>query len=197
MHPHWNPNNITSGTKPSVFNHHRVSWIGVRYGKTEREVKQLNLDFPMSRGNYRTSRDDDQLGFQKHACIQFCLIPSGFEIVLFYAVANGAVDRGYLHDLIDNNRKAELKNIVRAIEKLKGKGFIWNISDPKQRKTVSNFIIDDESPEDFISFYKKYDKKGLISVCSFVVQPDDTNLTSRKDIAKLALKKTKELLPLY
>lgn len=39
LHEHWKLNNLTSGIEPNHFNHNRVSWIGVRYGKTEQEVK--------------------------------------------------------------------------------------------------------------------------------------------------------------
>lgn len=192
LHPHWNTQNITSGTEPNVFNHHRVSWMGVRYGKTEHEVKQLNSSPIWDR------RDkDEQIGFQKHSCIQFCLVPNGFEILLFHAVAKGAVDRGYLHDLIHFNKKAELQRITKAIAKLKGKGFVWSISDPNKRSLVAKFDIDNETPENFIEFYKKYDKEGYVSVCEYSIEPDNQILKDKKEIAKLILRKTKQLLPLY
>lgn len=198
LYPHWNPQNVTSGIEPNIFNRHRVSWMGIRYGKTEHEVKLLNTNLPRAWGRHRNSKGkNEQLGFQKHSCIQFCLVPNGFEVILFHAVASEAIDRGYLHDLIDENKKRELKRIINAIDNLKGKGFTWYISDPDQRKLVAKFEIDEENPPDFLSFYKKYDKEGYTSVCQFSIKPDNVILKDKKEIAKLVLRKTKELLPLY
>ncbi|GAB1798228.1 hypothetical protein [Priestia megaterium] len=189
---------ISSGIEPNIFNRHRVSWIGVRYGKTEHEVKLLNADSPRNWDRYGNSKSKNaQLGFQKHSCIQFCIVPNGFEVILFHAVASEAIDRGYMHDLIDENKKMELKRIIKAINNLKGKGFTWYISDPDQRKLVAKFKIDEENPIDFLSFYKKYDKEGYTSVCQFSIKPDNAVLKDKKEIAKLVLRKTKELLPLY
>lgn len=198
LYPHWNPHNITSSIEPNIFNRHRVSWLGIRYGKTEGEVKLLNTDLPKTWDRYESSKGkNEQLGFQKHSCIQFCLVPHGFEVILFHAVANEAIDRGYVHDLIDNNKRAELKRIIRAVDKLKGKGFTWYISDPNKREPVAEFNLDAENPEDFISFYKKNDKEGYTSVCQFAIKPDYPILKDKKEIARLVLRKIKELLPLY
>jgi uncharacterized protein YktB (UPF0637 family) len=195
LHPHWNSKNITSGIEPNMYNHNRVSWIGVRYGKTEHEVKQLNAFLSPPKG-YSGSKDE-YMGFQKHSCIQFCLVRSGFEIVLFHAVANDAVDRGYLTDLIEQNDKKKINRIIREIEKLKGEGFKWYITDTKNDKVITTFSFDENEAKDFITFYKAYDRAGYESFCRYSLFPDHPILRDRKEIAKFVYKKIKQLLPLY
>lgn len=195
LHEHWKLNNLTSGIEPNYFNHNRVSWIGVRYGKTEQEVKQLNAFLPPSRGSYTSS--DEYMGFQKHGCIQFCLVSNGFEIVLFHSVANDAVDRGTLNDIINQPDKVKIESIIREIAKLKGKGFTWYITDAKNDRTIASFSFDENEAEDFIGFYKKYDKAGYESFCSYLLSPNSDILKDRITLSKFTLKKIRQLLPLY
>ncbi|WP_147533009.1 phospholipase D family protein [Bacillus marasmi] len=195
LHEHWKLNNLTSGIEPNYFNHNRVSWIGVRYGKTEQEVKQLNAFLSPSRGSYTSS--DEYMGFQKHGCIQFCLVSNGFEIVLFHSVANDAVDRGTMHDIINQPDKVKIESIIREIAKLKGKGFTWYITDAKNDRTIASFSFDKNEAEDFIGFYKKYDKAGYESFCSYLLSPNSDILKDRITLAKFTLKKIRQLLPLY
>lgn len=194
LHEHWKLNNLTSGIEPNHFNHNRVSWIGVRYGKTEQEVKQLNAFLSPSRGSYSS---DEYMGFQKHGCIQFCLVSNGFEIVLFHSVANDAVDRGTMHDIINQPDKVKIESIIREIAKLKGKGFTWYITDAKNDRTIASFSFDKNEAEDFIGFYKKYDKAGYESFCSYLLSPNSDILKDRITLAKFTLKKIRQLLPLY
>ncbi|HDX9528507.1 phospholipase D family protein [Bacillus cereus] len=191
---HWNEQNITSSTIPSDYTHNRISWMGVRYGKTESEVKELNYNLPKYSHN---KTENEHIGFQKHACIQFSLVSTGFEIMLFHAVANDAVDRGYLRDIIADGHQNTIDLIMKEVEKLKGKGFVWHITDVKNKKHIASFNFDTDKSQDFFTFYKKYDENGLESYCSFYISPDDENLLNRKTIAKVVLKKTKQLLPLY
>ncbi|WP_026573936.1 phospholipase D family protein [Bacillus sp. UNC438CL73TsuS30] len=195
LHEHWKSNNLTSGIEPNHFNHNRVSWIGVRYGKTEQEVKQLNEFLSPSRGSHSSS--DEYMGFQKHACIQFCLVSNGFEIILFHSVANDAVDRGTMHDIIIKPDKVKIKSINKEIAKLKGKGFTWFVTDAKNDRVIASFSFDKNDSEDFIKFYKKYDKPGYESFCSYLLLPESDILKDRITLAKFALKKIKQLLPLY
>ncbi|MBS2967792.1 phospholipase D family protein [Metabacillus sp. KIGAM252] len=194
LHEHWKLNNLTSGIEPNHFNHNRVSWIGVRYGKTEQEVKQLNAFLPPSRGSYTS---DEYMGFQKHGCIQFCLVGNGFEIVLFHSVANDAVDRGTMHDIINKPDKVKIESIIREVSILKGKGFTWFVTDAKNDKVIASFSFDKKDAKDFINFYKNYDKPGFESYCSYLLLPDSDILKDRITLAKFTLKKIKQLLPLY
>ena len=40
---HWRKDNISSLIRPCMYNHYRVNWMRGRYGKTEDEVKGLNI----------------------------------------------------------------------------------------------------------------------------------------------------------
>ncbi|MFF5395888.1 phospholipase D family protein [Peribacillus butanolivorans] len=195
LHEHWKSNNLTSGIEPNHFNHNRVSWIGVRYGKTEQEVKQLNAFLSPSKGNF--SSQDEYMGFQKHSCIQFCLVSNGFEIVLFHSVANDAVDRGTFKDIINEPDEKKLKSIVREIDKLKGKGFTWHVTDAKNNTAIASFSFDENEAEQFVEFYKKHDDSGFESFCSFTLTPDNPILKDRITLARFIFKKIKQLLPLY
>jgi HKD family nuclease len=196
LHEHWKTKNITSSIDPNPFNHNKVSWIGVRYGKTEKEVKQLNEFLSTSRGSYSSSQDD-YMGFQKHSCIQFSLVKNGYEIILFHAVASDAIDRGTFHDIIDTQNQAKLDKIVEEVALLKGKGFTWYITDAKNDKTIASFSFDEQEAKDFIEFYQKYDRTGYESFCSYYMPPNHRYLQDQTTLAKFTLQKIKQLLPLY
>jgi HKD family nuclease len=182
IHCHWRPENITSLIRPCEFNFGRVGWVGVRYGKHKDEIDILNIG----------SEKDEELGFQKHSCLQFCITSSGFEINLFHAVRRDAVDRNYLHENI-NSLKSK---IVKELDKLRGEGLEWIIHDNAQDKDYI-FKIDNEKSEDFISFYKKYDEEGRESYLAYYLEPDNDNLKDLNSISKVVIEKIKIFLPLY
>ena len=177
IHCHWVKNNITSLIIPDAINFWKVSWIGVRYGKHENEVKSM-----MS----------DEFGFPKHSCLQFSINPDGFAINLFHAVRRDAVDRDYLHKNIN-----KLKDrIITELDKLKGEGLEWVIHDNIENRDYT-FKIDNERSEDFITFYKENDDEGRESYLSYFLEPDDDNLKDVNSISTIVIEKIKLLLPLY
>lgn len=120
---HWSEQHVTSLILPSVYNLGKVSWLGVRYGKTKKEIDAVNF----SLGN---DNKDEIRGFQKHGCIQFCVTPEGFEVNIFLAVRQDAIDRAYLLEKLDEKKIA----ITEEIKKLRGEGMTWVItSDSKMR----------------------------------------------------------------
>lgn len=180
---HWRDENITSLIRPCEFNFGKVDWIGVRYGKHRNEIEILNEG---------TEKKNEERGFQKHSCLQFCINSNGFQIMLFHAVRRDAVDRAYLHGEI-----SRLKNrIIKELDKLKGEEFVWIIYD-NVNDDESRFEIDKESSEQFIDFYKKYDEEGRESCLSYFLPPDNVCLKDEDSISKLIIKKMKLLLPLY
>lgn len=187
LHNHWSKKNLTSLLFPNFYNHNRVGWIGIRYGKHEKEVKFLNSYHGLSK------KSEDYSSFQKHACMQFSVVSNGISVGLFHAVANDAIDRGYLHDHIDG-KSQEITNHLKSI---KGEEFIWYIYDGKNDSNVKTFNIDIEDPEDFISFYKNNDRDGFESFMTYHMEPDDINLTSAGTLAKIIEHKVNALLPLY
>ncbi|TCJ00992.1 phospholipase D family protein [Cytobacillus praedii] len=187
LHNHWSKKNLTSLLFPNFYNHNRVGWIGIRYGKHEKEVKFLNTHYGLGKKN------EDYSSFQKHACMQFSVVSNGITVGLFHSVANDAIDRGYLHDHIDNKSQ----EIINHIKSIKGEEFIWYIYDGKNDRNLKTFDFDTEDPEDFISFYKSNDRDGFESFMIYHMEPDDINLTSAGTIAKIIEHKVSVLLPLY
>ncbi|MCM3225262.1 phospholipase D family protein [Terribacillus saccharophilus] len=187
LHNHWSLQNITSLLRPSIYNHNRVGWIGIRYGKKENEVKFLNSSYGID------TNGEDYSSFQKHACMQFSIVPDGISIGLFHAVANDAIDRKFLHENLDSRSDEIIKNI----NAISGEGFVWNIYDNKNNETVMRFNADEEAAENFINFYKKYDRDGYESFMTYHINPDDVFLSNAYEIAKVVERKMKLLLPLY
>ncbi|WP_312337981.1 phospholipase D family protein [Anaerospora hongkongensis] len=180
---HWNPANITSLIRPCIYNKGRVGWIGVRYGKSRDEVMTLNVG---------AASHDEEYGFPKHACLQFCITSIGFEICLYHSVRHDAVDRGYVHDRLDNNTYQN--SLAKAIEKLTGQGMVWKIWDSD---ICHSFEINEMKPEEFITYYKLYDREGRDSYLSYMIEPEDPRLKDTKVISKLIVEKINLMLPLY
>ncbi|MNW28053.1 NgoFVII restriction endonuclease [compost metagenome] len=185
LHNHWasrrNPRWITSQIEPSNYNHDRVSWICLRYGKHKKNA-QLG-----------GGTAEQYASFVKHACMQVSVVAEGVQIGLFHATANGAIDRNYLKSCIDKNKD----NIHEEISKLRGEQLVWYIYDPKSDKYIRTFNIDNENPYDFVDFYKTYDSEGYESFCIHHMQPDDENLGSKDKLLQIASKKIEKLHPLY
>lgn len=175
---HWRKDNITSLIRPCQYNKGKVDWIGVRYGKNETEIKLLN----------EGASKDEELGFQKHACIQFAIGAYGFEVNLFHSVPHDAVDRDVMHKrLMDLDYR---KKIEYELMKLKGNGFYWHIDNEK-------FYIDEDDISTFYNFYISNDRDGrLSSLCKFFT-PDDINIKDKESICNTAIKYIKMLIPLY
>ena len=76
LYNHANPNNRTSLIFPCEFNRGKVNWLGVRYGKSPKSIRQLN--------KICGTRDkhDPLYSFQNHAC--FHLDQDLFVHHLFY-----------------------------------------------------------------------------------------------------------------
>ena len=178
---HWRTENITSLINPCIFNKGMVGWMGIRYGKTKNEVTALNFN-----------AEDSTIGFQKHACLQYCIIPSGFEINLFLAVKHDAIDRAYMHE---NLKKLQPK-IEKEIYKLKGYGMKWEIYDEEMDEYFI-FDIDNEDEDTFCEYFKKNDKDGRESFLKLFYEADDIRIESIDNICNEIIKYLKILLPLY
>jgi len=173
---HWMDAHITSVIRPMDFNDNCVSWIGVRYAraKTVSCIRELKLS-------------GDGYGFPKYACIQFCLTDGGFEINLFHAVKNDAVDRDYLHSQIGD--AAFASELIKAIDELKGYGLYWHIDG------FEPFEFDSRPANEFIEFYKQ-DENGRTSSLSYWVEPDDIRLFDEESILEMVMEISLLLIPL-
>jgi len=182
LHCHRRKDNITSLIRPAVYNHHSVGWLGIRYGKSPNELEILN----------KGAEKDEILGFQKHSCLQFSITKRGFEINMFHAVPNDAVDRVHVHSKLAD--MAFVDNIIDKINCLKGNNLFWNIY---ENDTRIEFDIDNENGASFIDFYRKHDMSGRESFLSYSLEPDDPRIKDLHSIASLVVSKIKLLLPLY
>ncbi|MFX3637060.1 MAG: phospholipase D family protein [Candidatus Pristimantibacillus sp.] len=182
LHCHRRKGNITSLIIPSDYNKKRVGWLGVRYGKSPKELDTLNSG----------AEKDEELGFQKHACLQFSITKRGFEINLFHAVPKDAFDRNHVHGKFEN--KEFLSRINDEIRKLKGNNLVWYIYEDDIPIT---FEIDNEDDDKFIEFYKNHDLSGRESFLSYSLEPDDPRIKNLFSIAILVKDKIKLMLPLY
>ena len=174
---HWRKDNITSLIRPCQYNKGKVDWIGVRYGKQEWEIKTLNK-----------GAIDGELGFQKHACIQYAIAANGFEINLFHSVPHDAVDRDELHRKLMNLE--DRKKIENELRKLKGHGICWHIDDAK-------FYLDKDDISKFYDFYIYNDSEGKLSSLGKFFEPDDINLKDEESICNLVNEYVSLLIPLY
>lgn len=185
LHNHWasgrSPEFITSQIVRSEYNHNRLSWICVRYGKHKKNA--IIEGSPAER--YES--------FIKHACMQVSIVGDGVQVGLFHATANKAIDRNHLHNNIDKLKD----DINREIVKLRGEGLVWHIYDPDSDKSVQKFKIDDEDPNSFVDFYKSYDRDGYESFCIYHMNPNDNHLITKESIIWVAKDKISKLHPLY
>lgn len=182
---HWNPNHVTSLISPCVYNKGRVGWLGIRYGKTKKEVDIVN--------QWLEDNEKDEIkGFQKHGCLQFCIAPSGFEINLFLAVRHDAIDRAYVQEKM---QQFEPK-ITKEISKLKGYGMTWEIYND-ETKDQYTFDIDNNKAQDFCKFLKKYDKDGCESFLRLFYPANDKALLDIDTISNEVVKYMTLLNPLY
>lgn len=194
LHSHWSSKNTTSLIDPSLFNHNKVSWMGVRYGKSKAEIDLLNVGLNHRRNSYGT--DGEYTGFQKHACIQFTISASAFGVSFFFAVPHEAIDRSYIQDFIDRNDQEKLNSIVKQLGKLKGNGFVWTIEDGQTGELIDEFEFDQRNINDFWEFFKQ-DEEGRISYCGYFVEPDEPVMKDVKSIINFIIEKTKLLYPVY
>ncbi|ELC8455311.1 phospholipase D family protein [Clostridium perfringens] len=182
---HWNKNNVTSLIHPCEYNKGRVGWLGIRYGKTKNEVDIVNqcLD---------NKEKDEIKGFQKHGCLQFCIVPTGFEVNLFLAVRHDAIDRANVQD----NMKQLEPNITKEIAKLQGHGMIWELYNDTT-KDYKCFELDDRKAEEFCKFLKKYDRDGYESYLKLFYRADNKILSDINLISSEIIKYMTMLVPLY
>lgn len=169
LHNHYNPNNITSVIMPCDFNKFKVNWLGVRYGRSKRQLSQLNYGLSA----YNKEDKDDILGFQKYACMQINIDNAGVDVGMYFAVPHGSVDREYLRQVILDDLKYP---IIEELQKLKGFGYVWSLWNTNIDKQLipdfscinpispeSSFSIDHQDVKEFPEWWYKNDVDGCYS----------------------------------
>jgi HKD family nuclease len=182
---HKSDKHITSLIDPHPVNYNSVGWLAVRYGKTPKEV-----DILKSTGDV----DYDGYGFQKHGCLQFSIYAEGFDINLFLAVRNDAVDRDHLTNNLSKLR-SKIENEIETLQEQES-GLVWIIWDT-ENDTPITFDFDEEEASAFCDFFVANDRPGRESYMQKYYSPDDPILLSKESIGEEVLRVVKLLLPLY
>lgn len=185
INSHWNPQHITSVIYPCEYNKGRVNWLGVRYGKTKSEIDVLNM--------HLDHNDKDEVrGFQKHGCLQYCIVPEGIEINLFLAVKHDAIDRAHIQD---NMKKLQPK-IEVELQKLKGYGMKWQIYNEYDDEW-NTFDIDNQNANEFCGFLRKYDIDGSRSCLVILYDADDERIKTKDNLCKEIIRNFNLIISLY
>ena len=185
LYNHWNDENITSSISPNMYNHYKVNWLGVRFGRSKKEIDELNND------------EVKNFSFHKYACMQFSISLRCFEIGIYHAVASDAVDRKFLRQELENNTNQIRSKIVEEQKKLKGNNLEWTIWSPYKEQSDIIFSLDKDDIERFPEFYLKNDNDGSHSSIMFRFSPNDERMKTKESISDLIMEKFKVLLPLY
>lgn len=175
---HYRPANITNSVTRNETNNFTVNWLGVRYwNDTEKLIATYASDASST----------------KYANLQFSLTSKEFEIGLFHAVKDGAIDRDYLHKNIDNIKD----KIIAQLDFIKSQaeGFKWCIHDGEN--DIAVFELDKLESQEFIKFYKHYDIDGTFS--SFMIKFENNNqsIQTKSQIEEIIVKHFKLIYNLY
>ena len=193
LHPHWKKENITSLLFPCEYNHGRVSWIGLRYGRSKREISLLNEG--------RESKDLF-LGFQKYNCFQIDISLDGLDIGIYHSVPNDSVDRMYVRENIDTpSFQLELKRILPT---LLGYGYKFSVgqlgavSNKWETKTFEfDAYYEKDIVKEFTLFYKTYVTDGTHSSLLYHYPRYDERIAQKELIEYEFIKHIERLYPLY
>jgi HKD family nuclease len=178
LHLHWSRNHWSSLIYPSVYNFQRVTWLGVRFGKHQDEVMRLSSG----------AEEDEFIGFQKHACLQFSIAAETFETTLFHAVRHDAVDRPHLHEAL---RKPDFRRrLIETLRPLEGRDCYWIVGGH------DSFEFEEQKAEDFPQFYLEVDRDGYDSFLQFAYYPDDERI-SKENIKATILDDFRLFYPVY
>lgn len=207
IYTHPKKNHITSLIYPCTYNHNCVDWLGVRYGKAERDILELNKTFDMARGfnpgksskNCADTNQNTEMQFQKHACIQVDISYDGVDVGIFHAVPWGAVDRMYLRDIIYKEDIDKMSKIQDELNNIKFYGYQWrtyNTMTSDESNKHSIFDFDSDNIADFFKWYQNNDIEGCYSSMMQHFPRYDERISSN-NIVDTCKKVIKQVYPLY
>lgn len=195
LHNHWNKANITSLLFPCEYNHGIVNWIGVRYGRSKRDIMLLNSGRELT---------DEYLGFQKYNCFQIDISRTGIDIGIYHSVPKDSIDRSYVIEQLNKSNDNFINNLSCEIEKLQGYNYQFEVSwINKETNNWENrsFSFDDFNKENvgqkFIQFYKENCIDGRYSCILYHYPRKDSRIQDKESIEKELLKNIELLYPLY
>ncbi len=193
LHPHWKDENVTSLLFPCEYNHGKVTWIGLRYGRSKREIALLNEG---------RNLNDLYLGFQKYNCFQIDLSLDGLDMGIYHSVPHDAVDRMYVQEYIDDLKFRT--DLGHCLNSLIGYGYVFSVG---RLGAVSNSwetinfefdrYIEGNILEEFVKFYKENVTDGVHSSLLYHYSRYDERIQTIEDIEKEYLKHIDRLFEFY
>lgn len=195
LHNHWKNANITSLLFPCEYNHGIVNWLGVRYGRSKRDIMLLNSGRELT---------DEYWGFQKYNCFQLDISRTGIDIGIYHSVPNDSIDRAYVREQLNKNNINFINNLSSEIEKLQGYDYKFEVSclnkeiDKWENKTFSfdNFKKENVGQE-FIKFYRENCIDRTYSSILYHYPRKDNRIKDKESIEKELLMHIDLLYPLY
>lgn len=191
LHNHWKPEHIISWLTPCEYNKGKVDWIGLRFGRNKDKIDALNFGIGK----------DEMLGFQKYNCFQINLCRTGVEMGMFHSVPKDGVDRMYCHQMIRSGDEKFRKDLVKAVDKIVGYGFVWSVGNDFES---DSFSFDDVECSDgcsvgdkFIDWYDRCDRDGMYSSVLYHFSRFDDRIGSKDLIEVEFLKIVERLGDLY
>lgn len=193
LFPHWKAENITSLTFPCEFNHGTVGWLGVRYGRSKKEIDLLNEG---------RETNDPFLGFQKYNCFQIDVAIDGVDMGIYHSVPHDAIDRMYVREHIDDVDFQE--NLGVILQNLTGYNYTFSVG---QLGAVSNkwethdfnfdAYYDGDILHEFTKFYKTYVVDGTHSSLLYHYARNDERIQEKEQIESEFFKHIDRLLDFY
>jgi hypothetical protein len=175
---HYRPANIANSIIRNETNNFRVNWLGVRYWNN---TKKLQATYASDTSS------------TKYANLQYNLENEEFEIGLFHAVKDGAIDRIFLRKNIENIKDKIIEQLDSI--KMQTTGFKWYIHDGEN--DIAVFELDNHDSQEFINFYKNYDKEGTFSSFMIKFESNNQSIKTKSQIEELIVKYFKLIYNLY
>jgi len=184
--PHWSKKNITSLSLRNKFNNYKLSWMGVRYfdEKARDDIKFLHDS---------SHKDDYNVAITKAACLQYNISSSGFQIILFFAQHNTALEDSFDRYSLYLEFSKKAQGIDNSLKLLKGKGFKWIIS----KQGEEDKVFDVDTRNDLAKFLEENDKVGYDSYLIKSYSPTDSLIKTKEDIVNEIIEQFKRIQPLY
>lgn len=193
LYPHWKKENITSLLFPCEYNHGKVDWIGLRYGRSKKEISYLNKG---------RESNDPFLGFQKYNCFQIDISIDGLDMGIYHSVPNDAIDRMYVREHIEEPEFQE--NLKPILEDLLGYSYRFSVGSlgaVSNKWETQSFEFDahyeDNIVKEFTEFYKTYVTDGTHSSLLYHYPRYDERIETKEQIESEFIKHVERLYPLY
>ena len=173
LYKHYSDTNITSLPYCTPYaNNNKVEWVGLRYGQHPDIVKEIDKD--ADKGN-----KDQDYGFLLYQCMQISVTEKGLEIGFCHSIPRDSFDRGYVHEMLEENNTEFKDKLITALSKFKGHNICWYASN-------GTFEFDYDDINTFPDFYEYFDRPHTYSMC-YIKIDRKSRLLLRENIVQTCL----------